>query len=317
MKLVFLISLPRAGSTLLQRLLMGHPLVASCGEPWLALPLARLGAPDDGFAGYGRASLVRSVDHVTESLPGGKGALLRAGGRFLEDVYGQIAGPEAEWFVDKTPRYYKILPELAQMCPDAKFIFLLRDPLSIYGSILNYIGGDLKSLPTWEQDIVEGVPLLAQGHTALAERSITVHYSDLVAQPEKALRGILEFMDLPYDSQCVEQLGETKVARGDPTGVKQYSTVSTDSLEGWKRAINSKRKRKVCLDWFERIDEKYWSPYNESQTSQLDQLKELRLPLNMTDELRWRAGSLYFNNQANVWRWGAHRRRNRLPNSLY
>jgi hypothetical protein len=38
MKLVFLISLPRAGSTLLQRLLMGHPLVASCGEPWLALP---------------------------------------------------------------------------------------------------------------------------------------------------------------------------------------------------------------------------------------------------------------------------------------
>jgi len=39
MKIAFLISLPRAGSTLLQRLLMAHSGIASCGEPWLALPM--------------------------------------------------------------------------------------------------------------------------------------------------------------------------------------------------------------------------------------------------------------------------------------
>jgi len=47
----------------------------------------------------------------------------------------EVAGKR--FFLDKTPRYYFIIPELKNVFPEAKFIILLRNPLAVLSSILN------------------------------------------------------------------------------------------------------------------------------------------------------------------------------------
>ena len=45
-------------------------------------------------------------------------------------------GLPGKYVLDKTPRYYHILPELLELFPKAKFVLLQRNPLSVFASIL-------------------------------------------------------------------------------------------------------------------------------------------------------------------------------------
>jgi hypothetical protein len=80
---LFVISLPRAGSTLLQRLLMAHSAIDSCGEPWLALPLAYMLKKDGVISDYGHKSAQRSIQSFVNGLPHGEDDFLPGGVDFL------------------------------------------------------------------------------------------------------------------------------------------------------------------------------------------------------------------------------------------
>ena len=70
-KPVFLISLPRSGSTLLQKMLMAHPEIDSCAEPWIMLPLIystkRVGIESE----YGQRSTSIAVQSFIDAIGGG------------------------------------------------------------------------------------------------------------------------------------------------------------------------------------------------------------------------------------------------------
>ena len=67
---VFLFSLPRSGSTLVQRLIAGHPEVATTSEPWVLLPLLYTMRRPGAFTEYGHRTAVRAIDDFTGQLPG-------------------------------------------------------------------------------------------------------------------------------------------------------------------------------------------------------------------------------------------------------
>lgn len=318
MRLFFIISLPRSGSTLLQRLLMAHPKVRTCGEPWLALPLALMFERDGGFRTYGHASLVRSGVNLCEKLPGGEKRLMQIFGRCAESVYGELS-QESEagiCFIDKTPRYYKIIPQLVEMFPDAGFIVLRRDPLAVFASIINYIEGKLHLLPTWEQDIVEGLPKLAEAIDLLGERAIMIDYEGLVSEPNSTLRKIYRFMDLEFDSLHID-LSQTYVERGDQTGMRKYREVSSASICGWKDTMNSFPRKSIAVSWLKRVEESAFTKLGYSKDDCLERIRLCDSSLAIYDWASWFVGHLYFNYQLNVFRWGARRRRNGQPASLY
>jgi hypothetical protein len=317
MKPVILLSLPRAGSTLLQRLLMSHPAIESCGEPWLALPMVRMFEAGDAFSTYGHSSLVRSGQNLIEQLPAGRQDLLEVAGVYLREIYGKLSRGNPEYFLDKTPRYYKIIAELQVMIPEAKFIVLRREPVAVYASILNYIEGQMHLLPTWEQDLVEGIPKIGAGLQLLSSNCHVVEYEELVTRPSDVLKGVLSYLGLTYSDSLLEALAQTKVERGDQTGMKKYSKVSSASLDAWKHTLNSQVKRRIAKKWFSRISDEDFRKYGYQKDEQLEKLQNLDIRVSLHDELAWQVGHLYFGYQLNVLRWGHQRRRHGQPSTLY
>ena len=61
---------------------------------------------------------------------------------YVHTQYASDSDSDSIYFLDKTPRYYLILKELEQVFPDAKFIFLFRNPVQIYASMLSTWGKD-------------------------------------------------------------------------------------------------------------------------------------------------------------------------------
>ena len=317
MKIVYLLSLPRSGSTLLQRLLMAHPSIGSCGEPWLALPIAQMFEAGNAFSTYGHSSLVRSGQHLMDQLPGGRRDLLSAAGIYLREVYSKLSCEDAEYFLDKTPRYYKIIADLRAMMPEAKFIVLRREPVAVYASILNYIDGQMQLLPTWEQDVVEGIPKIGEGLELLSENCHLVDYEKVVVDPEAVVAGVLDYLGLEFSEGLLNSLARTQVERGDQTGMKKYSTVSSASLDGWKQTVNSSVKQRIASKWLGRISSADFERYGYNKDEQLEKLSELSVRFSLRDELAWKLGYVYFNYQLNVLRWGHQRRRNDQLTTLY
>ena len=141
--LAFILSTPRAGSTLLGALLANNQGILCPPEPWLLLPLNSVRSH--------HAVVVSRYDHE---------AALRAWSQYCDDdlwldacrslcssVYNRfLARHDCDIFVDKTPRYYGILPWLDSLFPDAVKIWLKRNPLDVFASVIDTWGVPIDEL---------------------------------------------------------------------------------------------------------------------------------------------------------------------------
>ena len=75
---------------------------------------------------------------------------------FLNSLYERaIRDRNKKFFLDKTPRYYLILEELAQMFPAARFILLFRNPIAVFNSIMEtWVKDDISMLGNYIQDLL-------------------------------------------------------------------------------------------------------------------------------------------------------------------
>ncbi|MEW8634061.1 MAG: sulfotransferase, partial [Candidatus Thiodiazotropha endolucinida] len=68
---VFIISLPRSGSTLLQRIIATNPRVSTVSESWLLLPLLSMHTSRELYSEYGQRLAKIAINEFTETLPDG------------------------------------------------------------------------------------------------------------------------------------------------------------------------------------------------------------------------------------------------------
>jgi hypothetical protein len=248
---VFLVSLPRSGSTLLQKMLAVNPEVATAAEPWICLPLATMLDRTTIVAEYWHGTCHQALADLVGELPGGKPEFLRMLGTFVEELYRRIAGDSgASVFIDKTPRYYLIVPFLAEAFPTARFVFLFRNPVEVLASILktwhkDRFGPEL--MGNWV-DIVRGPSAMAEGYRLLGDRALGIQYSHLVAEPEAVVNEVCTHLEIAFSEDMLTRYRDVKFAgrMGDPIGVKRYESVSTASLEKW-RSFVSNRYRKAYI----------------------------------------------------------------------
>ena len=133
---IFLFSLPRSGSTLLQRLLAGHPDIMTVSEPWLLLPFCYAVKPEGLFSEYNHGWAAKALNEFILGLPNQELDYYKVLNRFALALYGGANKNNALYFLDKTPRYYLIIPQIVEIFPEAKFIFLFRNP-SKYSALLS------------------------------------------------------------------------------------------------------------------------------------------------------------------------------------
>ncbi|MGH3666008.1 MAG: sulfotransferase family protein, partial [Egibacteraceae bacterium] len=225
---LFIFSLPRSGSTLLQRMLGAHSQVATASEPWLLLPLLYSLRTDGVYTKYNHGEAVRAIVDLCAQLPDGRATYLAEIRRFAMRVYSELAGPDARYFLDKSPRYHLVADDILGAFPEAKCVFLWRHPLAVAASTLD----------TWLQgrwqvyyhkiDLFEGLERLVDAYRHHAERVACVRYEDLVTAPERTLRSLLDHLELGWEPATVADQSSVELQGrlGDQTGRTAYSDVS-------------------------------------------------------------------------------------------
>ncbi|MBN1953996.1 MAG: sulfotransferase [Anaerolineae bacterium] len=255
--LILLISQQRAGSTLLQRILAGHPDVHTTAETWLMLhPIYAL--REEGHqAEYNARLAFTALQDWLGTLEGGEAHYIEALRRqavYLYDTACQQAGKAR--FLDKTPRYDFVIPELARIFPAAHFVILLRNPLAVLASILDtWVKGHWVLLPRYRSDLLDAPRRLVAGIELLGARAHVLHYEHLVTGPEAQVEALCRYLDLDFFPSMLEYGRQEPHPghMGDPTGVHQHSRPTTASLERWLELGREQQTRHFAAGYLDSL----------------------------------------------------------------
>lgn len=276
---IFLISLPRAGSTLLQRMLMSHPKITSKSEPWIMLPFVYLLNPEGMVTEYNHQWANTGVQDYIQSLPNGRQDYEKLLREFVTNLYRLNCTNNETYFLDKTPRYYLIIRELSEIFPEAKFIFLTRNPIQIISSIITtFSNNTLRNLHFYYIDFLQGFIKIDEGMRLLGERAIHVKYEDLIAEPTIILKKIFNFLNLPEDFDSIETLDDRGLQGrlGDKWGTYQYNTVDDKSINKWKDVLNERIRKIYVNRIINRLDERILATHGYSKSDLLQEMSELK-----------------------------------------
>ena len=190
---VFIVGMPRSGTTLCEQILAAHRHAHGAGER-MALPHA-FAALGGAFEGADAVRAIAGLDVDT---------LDKAATRYLAELY--ALAPAKTRIVDKLPGNFLYLGLAARMLPAAKFIHCVRDPRDIGLSIFTFrfhgahgYAHDLGDLGWYigEQD-----RLMAHWKAAMPDRILTVKLSDWVEDFDGTLARVLKHLDLRHDPNC-------------------------------------------------------------------------------------------------------------------
>jgi hypothetical protein len=241
---IFLLSLPRSGSTFVQRVLTAHEGVSSAAEPWLLLPLLSPREPGMPLSDAWQRSVAAAMDEFLAGVPDGQDRYERGVRELALDLYERAAKPGDRFFVDKTPPYHLIVDPLARAFPDGKLVFLWRNPLSVLASIIETLGTGRWETYQFRTDLFRGIDHLVRGYQAHADRAHAVRYEDLVAS-EGAWRSLAAYLGLEFDPAALQRFADVRLegSLGDPTGVVAYQAISREPLSKWRATIANPVRR--------------------------------------------------------------------------
>lgn len=222
---LFIVGLPRSGSTLVDRILSSHPAVVSRGESSdLAMALMKTAAPSAN-----KAELVRQSARLDF------GAL---GARYCRNL---LDGPALRR-IDKTPANFLYLGLIFAALPQARIVHIRRQPMdacyAMYKTLFRSaypFSYDLKDLGRYWLAYDR---LMAHWRSVLpADRFLEVDYEDLVANQEAVSRRLVAHAGLPWDAACLSFESNTQPSfTASAAQVRQ--PIYQSSVELWRRYEN-------------------------------------------------------------------------------
>jgi tetratricopeptide (TPR) repeat protein len=193
---IFVLGMPRSGTTLVEQILASHPLVHGAGE------LKTFNDVVDTVRGPGGA-----VVPFPEFVPALEAASIRAiGAHYLAQI--QALAPEASHITDKMPSNYYFAGLIHLALPNARIIHSMRDPVDTCISCFSKLFTaeqshtyDLGELGRYYRRYQE---LMAHWHRVLpAGRILDVRYENVVADLEGQARQIIAHCGLEWDPRCL------------------------------------------------------------------------------------------------------------------
>jgi tetratricopeptide (TPR) repeat protein len=230
---IFILGMPRAGSTLIEQILSSHPLVEATGE------LSDLPGLANSLAG-GHVAAFEDSPYLSNMAGLPAAELLRLGRSYIWST-GLKRRTTRPYFLDKMPNNWLHLGLLLAILPNAKVIDARRHPMACgfsnfrqffaKGQEFSY---DLTNMGRFYRDYIE---LLNHFDQIMPGRIYRVVHERLVGHPETEIRNLLDHLGLKFDERCL-RFHESK------------RTVKTASSEQVRRPMNR-----------EGFDQ--WKPYAE------------------------------------------------------
>lgn len=218
-----------------------HKEIHTTNEPWLLLPFVYAQREHGVYSEYVHTSSNKAINEVIKQLPSGRADYFKALKKMALSVYNDLNTEGAIYFIDKTPRYYLIIEEIGRIFPDAKFIFLFRNPLATLASMIQSFWGGQIGDYRHRIDIYEGPRLLASGYKTFPHANIKIHYEDLILQPEPTIQLICEYLELSYDERMLSAFSSVHLpgSMGDSIGTKSYRTIDEKPLNKWQSVLGT------------------------------------------------------------------------------
>jgi tetratricopeptide (TPR) repeat protein len=215
---VFIVGMPRSGTTLTEQILASHPEAFGCGEL--------------------RFWHTACVDYESSALRGteDRGAIPAAAEKYLGLLASFSAA--ASRMIDKMPANFMNLGLIHAAFPHARILHMRRNPLdtglSIYFQVLSNTHTYANDLEDIAHYFTQYSRLMAHWRSSLPEGAILdVPYEKLVADPEAWIRQIVQFVGLPWDPRCL-RFHETERTVITASNWQVRQRISTSAAGRWR-----------------------------------------------------------------------------------
>jgi tetratricopeptide (TPR) repeat protein len=226
---IFIVGLPRSGSTLVEQILASHSMVEGTMElPDLIVMARRLGGK----------TATRAESTYPESLADLSPDDLKAlGEEFLERTRIQRK-TDRPFFIDKMPNNFAHAGLIHLILPNAKIIDARRHPLGccFSGFKQHFARGqgfsyDLTDIGRYYADYVE---LMAHFDAVLPGRVHRVIYEAMIADPEGEIRALLDHCGLPFEEACLSPHENDRAVR-TASSEQVRRPIFKDAVEHWQK----------------------------------------------------------------------------------
>lgn len=224
---IFIIGMPRSGTSLVEQILASHSQVYGAGE-------------------------LNDMRQIIDRVCDGKAAKFPQGITLLSDAeLSEIAAaylsrlhaysPTAQRITDKMPHNFLYLGLIHLALPKAKIIHCQRNPMDNALSIFKTLFTISEVSHTYSYDLVElgqyykiYLDMMAHWRKVLPNAFYELRYEDLIASQEEQTRSLLEYCDLPWEDACLEFHRAKRVVR-TASLVQVRQPIHSNSVAGWKR----------------------------------------------------------------------------------
>ena len=224
---IFIVGLPRSGSTLLEQILASHSLVDGTMELPNILTLAQTLRRGE------RISNTKHYPGVLRNLDPSQ--LSEFGQKFIEDT--RIHRGSAPFFIDKMPNNFRHIGLINLILPNAKIIDARRHPMGCCFSGFKQLfaeGQDftygLKEIGTYYKDYVE---LMDHWDKVLPGKVLRVQYEDVVEDLDTQVRRILDYCGLDFEDSCIS-FHETERSVRTPSSEQVRQPIYQSGVDQWK-----------------------------------------------------------------------------------
>lgn len=225
---IFIVGMQRSGSTLVEQILASHPAIEGTAELTDLPNIVREVGEEAG----------RANQRFERYFPGLSADQLRKLGQRYLDTSRVHRSTERPFFTDKMPNNWMHLGMLRTILPNARIVDVRREPLSccfsnwkqLYAQGLDH-SNRLETMGQYYADYVRLMRHFDAAQPGMVHRLI---YDDLVNDLDSELRRLLEYLDLPFDSTCLDFHSNDRAVRTISAG-QVRKPINRDGIGQWQQ----------------------------------------------------------------------------------
>ena len=234
---IFVLGMPRSGSTLIDQIISSHSMVDGTQElPNIIKIAAELNSDSD--------------DNYPEALKDLKGNELSALGLdYIRET--KWARDSAPFFIDKMPNNFIHIGLIKTILPNAKIIDTRRDAMDTCFSCFKqfFARGQLftYSLEDLGNYYVDYIKAMNHWHKVYGEDIYTVHYDNVINNTESTIRELIEYCELPFEDNCLEFYKSSRPVK-TPSAEQVRQPIYKSGLNYWKNYADFLSPLKKIID---------------------------------------------------------------------